>query len=148
MKKTNIVSWIIITLFTYSLFATNVVKSTGTKPVDEGQKIVHQDDTTKGSNDFNNTRIYKEVSLSSIKKVLTIKRQDINHAPFICLHYDGKTKEITTLATEESGNTIDFNINKEKLKKEDRIFVINNVKSKKKNRPMGKDVIIEIEITK
>ena len=147
MKKTNIVLLITIMLFTYNLLANNV-KTTGTKPVDEGQKLVHQGDTTKGSNDFNNTRVYKAISLSTIKEVLLIKRLDINHAPFICLHYDGKTKKITTLSTQKDGNSIDFKINKTKLKKEDRIFVINNVKSKKKNRPMGKDVIIEIEIIK
>ena len=148
MKKIKMVLSGIIILFTFNLLAETNVKTTGTRPVDEGQKIVHKGDTTKGSNDFNNTRVYKFVSLSSIKKVLLIKRQDINHAPFICLHYDGKTKETTTLSTQKEGNSIEFSISKTKLKKEDRIFVINNIKSKKKNRPMGKDVIIEIEIIK
>jgi len=44
--------------------------------------------------------------------------------------------------------SIKFSIDKTKLKESDRIFVVNNVNSTKKNRPMGKDVIIEIEILK
>jgi len=146
MKKINIVLLGIVTLFAFNLLAETKVQNTGTKPVDEGQKVVHQEDTTKGSDDFNNTRVYKAISLSTIKKVLLIERKEINHAPFTCLHYDGKTKKFTSLSIQKSGNSINFNISKTKLKKRDRIFVINDVNSKKKNRPMGKEVIIEIEI--
>ena len=139
-------------LLTLTLFAQNPVdeglKTTGTKPVDEGQKIIHQEDTTKGSNDLNNTREYKAISLSTIKKSLVVKRKDINHAPFTCLHYNSVTKKFITIDEQKSGNSIDFSIEKTKLKENDRIFVVNNVDSTKKNRPMGKDVIIEIEILK
>ena len=148
MKTTKIALVSMLTLFTVNLYGEGAIKITGTKPVDEGDKIVHQEETIKGSHDFNNTRSYKTVSISTIKKSLIVKRQDINHAPFICLYYNGKSKKITTIAKQESGNSINFNIKKTELKKNDRIFIINNVDSKKRNRPMGKDVIIEIEILK
>jgi hypothetical protein len=77
-----------------------------------------------------------------------IQRTDINHAPFICLHYSRITQKFLTIDNQESGNSINFKIDKKELKVGDRLFVINDVDSKKKNRPMGKDVIIEIEIVK
>ena len=148
MKKAKIVLWGVITLLGVNLLADSGINTTGTKPVDEGEKVVHQEDTTKGSHEFNNTREYRSVSLSGMEKGLEIKRENINHAPFTCLHYNGVTKKFITIDEQESGESINFNIEKIELKEKDRIFVVNDMNSTKKNRPMGKDVIIEIEIIK
>ena len=123
-------------------------KTTGTKPVDEGQKLVHQEDTTKGAEDVNNSYEYQEKSLDKMKNHFTIRRKDINHAPFTLLHYN-KDGNITTLKVEKKNrNSVNFNVKKSILKVGDRVLVINNKNSKNKHAPKGKEVIIEIEISK
>jgi len=117
------------------------------KPVDEGHKLVHKKDTTKGTKDINNSYQYQEQSLKEIKDDFIIQRENITHAPFTLLHYDVKTQKITTLDKEKKlSNTISFSVSKSALEIGDRILVINNRNSKAKQAPKGKEVIIEIEI--
>ncbi|CAA6812398.1 MAG: Unknown protein [uncultured Sulfurovum sp.] len=137
-------------LVTHILFAqtdNEGAKTTGTKPVDEGIKSIHQEDKTKAPKDINNTFEYKKKSLSDIKKYLYIKRKNINHAPFKCLYLDGKNNKIRTLFVEKQNlNSINFKIEKSLLKVNDAIIVINN-KDSKENQT-GKEAIIQIDIVK
>jgi len=139
---------ILLTIALFSVYlSSETIKITGTKPVDEGQKLVHQEDTIKGSEDINNSYEYKTKSLKKIKNSLTIKREDISHAPFKLLKYNDKSKKIETLATEEKNvNSINFNIKTSTLKEGDRLLIINDNDSNFENSPLGKEVIIEIEI--
>jgi len=145
MKKTVIG----ITILLLSNLYAQGVTTTGTKPVDEGQKLVHQEDTTKGAKDVDNNYQYKTKSLKKMKSSLTIKREDISHAPFKLLKYNDKSKKIETIDTEERDiNSINFNIKTSTLKEGDRLLVINDNDSNFENSPLGKEVIIEIEIIK
>jgi len=141
---------ILLTIALLSVYlSSEAIKITGTKPVDEGQKLVHQEDTIKGSEDINNSYEYHEKSFKTMKSTFTIRRKDISHAPFTLLHYDGKDGNITTLKIEKSNvNSVNFNIKKSILKVGDRVLVINNKKSDNEDAPNGKEVIIEIEIIK
>ena len=141
---------ILLTIALLSVYlSSEAIKITGTKPVDEGQKLVHQEDTIKGSEDINNSYEYHEKSFKTMKSTFTIRRKDISHAPFTLLHYDGKDGNITTLKIEKSNvNSVNFNIKKSILKVGDRVLVINNKKSDNEDAPKGKEVIIEIEIIK
>ena len=130
---------------TFALLAQNSQDNRGTKPVDEGEKLVHVKDKIKSATTVKNTLSYSRVSLSKIDKFHYIIGKDINHAPFICLLQ--RDENLTTLATEKSNN-INFKIEKSLLKVNDRILVVNNLNSKNKNNPKGKFVIIEIEIVK
>ena len=135
-------------LLSFNLYAQGV-KTTGTKPVDEGDKLVHQEDTTKGSKDVDNSYQYKEESLAKMKSSLTIRRKDISHSPFKLLKYNDKSKKLTRVATEEKAlNSVNFNIKTSTLKVGDRLLVINDKDSNLDNSPKGKEVIIEIEIIK
>jgi hypothetical protein len=123
------------------------VKTTGTKPVDEGVKLVHQEDTIKGSTDANNSYEYKELSFKTMKSSVYIKRDKLSHAPFKCLHYDGKTKKITTIKEEQVNiNSINFQVDTSILKVGDRILIINNKELKSQYAVQGKTVIVEVEI--
>jgi len=129
--------------------SSETIKITGTKPVDEGQKLIHQEDTIKGAKDINNSYQYQEKSLEKIKNTLIIRRKDITHAPFTLLYYNGKDKSIKTLKIEKSNlNSVNFTVKKSILKVGDRVLVINNKKSDNKQAPKGKEVIIEVEIIK
>ncbi|HIP26683.1 MAG TPA: hypothetical protein EYG80_03405 [Flavobacteriaceae bacterium] len=126
---------------------TEKVKTTGTKPVDEGIKTIEEEDRIKGSKENNNTFVYKTQSLSKIKKYIYIKRKDISHAPFKCLHVDGKSSKITTLFVEENSlNSINFKVDTSKLKVKDAIVVINHKDSE--TNPTGKEAIVQIDIVK
>jgi len=142
MKKTVLGLMIILSFHLYAQ-----TKTTGTKPVDEGQKLVHQEDKTKGAEDVDNSYQYKTLSLKEIKSSLTIERKDISHAPFKLLKYNDKSQKLTTVATEEKSlNSINFNIKKSALKAGERFLVINDKDSNLDNSPEGKEVIVEIEI--
>ena len=126
---------------------TEKVKTTGTKPVDEGIKTIEEEDRIKGSKENNNTFVYKTQSLSKIKSYLYIKRKDISHAPFKCLHVDGNSSKITTLFIEESSvNSINFKVDTSNLKVKDTIVVVNNKNSE--TNPTGKEALIQIDIIK
>jgi len=126
---------------------TEKVKTTGTKPVDEGIKTIEEEDRIKGSKENNNTFVYKTQSLSKIKSYLYIKRKDISHAPFKCLHVDGNSSKITTLFIEESSvNSINFKVDTSNLKVKDAIVVVNNKNSE--TNPTGKEALIQIDIIK
>ena len=126
---------------------TEKVKTTGTKPVDEGIKTIEEEDRIKGSKENNNTFVYKTQSLSKIKSHLYIKRKDISHAPFKCLHVDGNSSKITTLFIEESSvNSINFKVDTSNLKVKDAIVVVNNKNSE--TNPTGKEALIQIDIIK
>jgi len=141
---------ILLTITLLSVYlSSETIKITGTKPVDEGQKLVHQEDTIKGAKDINNSYEYHKNSFKKMKSTFTVRRKDISHAPFTLLHYDGKSKKIETLATEKKNvNNINFNIKTSGLKEGDRLLVINDNDSNFENSPLGKEVIIEIEIVK
>ena len=141
---------ILLTIALLSVYlSSETIKITGTKPVDEGQKLVHQEDTTKGVKDINNSYEYHEKSFKKMKSTFTIRRKDISHPPFTLLHYNAKDGNITTLKIEKiSLNSVNFSVKKSLLKVTDRILVINNKDSHNKEAPKGKEVIIEIEITK
>ena len=124
------------------------LKTTGTKPVDEGVKTKEEEDKIKGSKENNNTFVYKTQSLSKIKSYLYIKRKDISHAPFKCLHVDGNSSKITTLFIEESSvNSINFKVDTSNLKVKDAIVVVVNNKNSETN-PTGKEALIQIDIIK
>ena len=129
------------------LFSLVLLAENDKKPVDEGDKIVHKEDTIKGSKDVNNTFEVKTQSLEKLKKYLYIRRKDISHAPFTCLLVDGKTNKSKTLFVEEkSVNSINFKIDKSVLKVDDAVVVVNSKETKK--NPIGKEAIVQVNIVK
>ncbi len=136
-----------IIIGTLLLFSLLLLAENEKKPVDEGDKIVHKEDTIKGSKDVNNTFEVKTQSLEKLKKYLYIRRKDISHAPFTCLLVDGKTNKSKTLFVEEkSVNSINFKINKSVLKVDDAVVVVNSKKTTK--NPIGKEAIVQVNIVK
>lgn len=147
MTNLPLKSLLILSTILY-LHAGETVKTTGTKPVDEGIKTIQEDDKTKGSNDVNNSYEYKTLSLSKIDKSYVIKRSNLTHSPFKALHYNGKNKKFTVLNTIKKGHKINFKIDSSILKIDDRIFIINNQKSKHKKAPLGRMIVIDVEVIK
>ena len=141
---------ILLTIALLSVYlSSDTIKITGTKPVDEGQKLVHQEDTIKGSEDINNSYEYHEKSLEKMKNTFTVRRKNISHPPFTLLKENGTDGKITTLKIEKSSlNSVNFSVKKSLLNVGDRVLVINNKKSDNEDAPNGKEVIIEIEIIK
>lgn len=136
-----------IIIGTLLLFSLLLLAENEKKPVDEGDKIVHKEDTIKGSKDVNNTFEVKTQSLAKLKKYLYIRRKDISHAPFTCLLVDGKTNKSKTLFVEEkSVNSINFKIDKSVLKVDDAVVVVNSKETKK--NPIGKEAIVQVNIVK
>ncbi len=148
MKNISIILIGLMLFISPHLFSQENVKTTGTKPVDEGQKNTPIEDKIKGSRKVNNKYQFKKVSLSKITKDnYIIKREHLSHSPFTCLHYNGKTKKLTILAKESNrAHSIHFKVKKSILNVGDEIIVVNDVDAKKKNMPLGKKIIIEIEI--
>ncbi len=136
-----------IIIGTLLLFSLVLLAENDKKPVDEGDKIVHKEDTIKGSKDVNNTFEVKTQSLEKLKKYLYIRRKNISHAPFTCLLIDGKTNKSKTLFVEEkSVNSINFKIDKSVLKVDDVVVVVNSKETKK--NPIGKEAIVQVNIVK
>jgi len=146
MKNINIILMGLMLLGSFLLIA----QEEGKKPVDEGQKSNPKEDKIKGSEKKDNKYQFKKVSLSKIiKDIYIVKREYLSHSPFTCLHYNGKTKKLTTLAKESNtAHSFYFKVKKSILKVGDEIIIVNDVDAKKKNMPLGKKIIIEIEIIK
>ena len=149
MKKLLLPALFISTIYLFAQTPVDEGHRLESKPVDEGQKNTPVKDTIKGAKDINNSYEYQAKSLEKMKSIYTIKRKDITYAPFTLLHYNGKDGNITTLKVEKSSvNSINFNVEKSILEVGDRILVINNKNSSNKYAPKGKEVIVEVEITK
>ena len=136
-----------LTLFTLLLLTLNLFATEDKKPVDEGEKLVHKEESIKGSKDVNNSYQEQHITLSSIKSTLHLKRENISHPPFTALLYKKKSKTFKTLAVTNHQHSFNFKIDKSKLHLHDIIVVINNVDSKKRGMPRGKEVLLEVEIT-
>lgn len=143
MKNLKLLFITILIVSTLNLMAQEE-KRTGTKPVDEGIKSVHQESTIKNTQDINNTFEHKIQFLSKIKKYIYIKRKNINFSPFKCLLIDGNTSKATTIFIEKDKSSINFKIDKSKLKVKDSIIIINDKNSKESTT--GKEAIIQIDI--